>query len=54
MFQKPVEGTPKKIEKIVLVVVTLHNYLNQTDNAHYALAGFIALYDITSEIIVGQ
>ena len=54
IFQNPIGGTPKRIEKIVLVVVTLHNYLNQTDNARYTPAGFIDLEDSTSEIIVGQ
>ena len=54
IFQNPIGGTPKRIEKIVFVVVTLHNYLNQTDNPRYTPAGFIDLEDSTSEIIVGQ
>ena len=53
IFQKPIKGTPERIEKIVLVTVTLHNYLNQTDNAHYTPEGFIDLEDRTSEITVG-
>ena len=54
ILQKPIEGTPERIEKIVLATVALHNYLNQTGNAHYTPAGFIDSQDSTGEIIAGQ
>ena len=54
ILQKPIEGTPERIEKIVLATIALHNYLNQTGNAHYTPAGFIDSQDSTGEIIAGQ
>ena len=44
----------RKDRKIVLATLALHNYLNQTDNAHYTPAGFIDSEDSTGEIIAGQ
>ena len=41
IFQKPIESTPERIEKIVLATVAVHDYFNQTDKAHYTPAGFI-------------
>ena len=54
IFQKPIESTPERIEKIVLATVALHNYLNQTDNVHYTLVGFIDSEGSPGEIIAGQ
>ena len=54
IFQKPIEGTPERIEKIVLATVALHNYLNQTDIAHYTPAGVIDSEVITGEVIAEQ
>ena len=44
----------RKDRKIVLATLALHNYLNQTDNAHYTPAGFIDSEDSTGEKIAGQ
>ena len=54
IFQRAIERTPEKIDKIVLATITLHNYLNQTENAHYTPAGFIDSENSTGEIIAGQ
>ena len=32
VFQAPINGTPEKVEKIIIAAVALHNYLRQTDN----------------------
>ena len=34
IFQKPIEGKPELVEKIVLAAMAQHNYLQQTDDAH--------------------
>ena len=40
IFQRPIEGTPERVEKYILAAVALHNYLRQTDNACYTPTGF--------------
>ena len=51
IFQKLIEGTPERIEKIIPATVALYNYLNQTDHAHYSPTGFIDSEDGAGEII---
>ena len=54
IFQKPIEGKPELVEKIVLAATALHNYLQQTDNVHYTPAGFVDSEDKSCAIIEGQ
>ena len=54
VFQKPIEGKPELVEKIALAATALHNYLQQTDNAHYTPAGFVHSEDKSGTIIEGQ
>ena len=51
IFQKPIEGTPKRKERIIPATVALYNYVNQTDHTRYSPTGFIDLEDGTGEII---
>ena len=51
IFQKPIEGTPKRKERIIPATVALYNYLNQTDHAHYSPTGFIDSENGAGEII---
>ena len=41
IFQKSIEGKPELVEKVVFAATALHNYLQQTDNAHYTPAVFV-------------
>ena len=54
IFQKHIEGEPELVEKIVLAATALHNYLQQTDNAHYTPAGSVDSEDKIGAIIEGQ
>ena len=52
--RKLIEGKVELVEKIVLAATTLHNYLQQTHNAHYTTAGFVDFEDKTGAIMEGQ
>ena len=54
IFQKPIEGKPELVRKIVLVATALDNYLQQTHNVHYTPAGFVDSEDKSAAIIKGQ
>jgi len=54
IFQKAIEGKPETVEKIVLAATALHNYLQQTDNAHYTPAGFIDSENSSGAVSLGQ
>ena len=54
MFQRPIEGTPERVEKYILAMIALHNYLRQTDNAFYTPAGFVDSVDSTGELVEGN
>ena len=54
IFQKPIEGKPELVEKIVLAATALHNYLQQTDHVRYTTAGFVDSEDKSGAIIEGQ
>ena len=54
IFQKPTEGKPVLVEKIVLAATALHNYLQQTDNVHCTTPGYLDSEDKSGAIIEGQ
>ena len=54
IFQKPMEEKPELIEKNVLAAMGLHNYLKQTNDAHYTPAGFADSEDKSAAIIEAQ
>ena len=54
MFQRPIEGTPERVEKYILAMIALHNYLRQTDNAFYTPAGFVDSVDSAGELVEGN
>ena len=54
IFQRPIEGTPERVEKYILAMIALHNYLRQTDNAFYTPAGFVDSVDSTGELVEGN
>ena len=54
IFQKPIEGKPELVRKIVLVATALDNYLQQTHNVHYTPAALVDSDDKSAAIIKGQ
>ena len=54
MFQKSINAKPQKKEKIILATVTLHNYLQQTDNVNDTPKSFGDSKDKSGEITEGQ
>ena len=54
MFHTPINATPEKVEKIILAVVALHNFLRQIDNDNYTPVGFVDSENESGEITEGQ
>ncbi|XP_033126385.1 uncharacterized protein LOC117124305 [Anneissia japonica] len=41
IFRRPIRANIETVDKVVKAVVCLHNYLTQTENAHYIPSGFV-------------
>ena len=38
---RPIKATVENVERYLLAIIALHNYLRQTENASYCPAGFV-------------
>ena len=54
IFQRPIEGSPERVEKYTLAAIALHNYLRQTDNVCYTPVGFVDSFDSIGKIAEGN
>ena len=54
ILNTPINANVESIEKYVLAIIVLHNYLRLTENASYCPAGFVDSISSSGEIIPGN
>ena len=54
IFRQPIEASPEKVGKYTLALITLHNYLRQTDATSYTSSGFTDSEDSSGKIKEGS
>ena len=54
IFRNAIQASVENVQRYIMACVCLHNYLRQTDNAHYIPMGFVDCEDSSGNIKPGE